>query len=133
MASSFNQKFIFQSGRMSIGDSIYRYMSTTDKFSPEYILDCLDITSEHEALELADRVEAAIYVWRRKASMNNSKSSWDMVKDLMADGDKNVTLASRAESLLLCLKQRYPGLSQTTLDSSKIQYNRVSFMNQFSF
>ncbi|ONK55507.1 uncharacterized protein A4U43_UnF2090 [Asparagus officinalis] len=113
-----------KSGRMSIGDSIYRYMSTTDKFSPEYILDCLDITSEHEALELADRVEAAVYVWRRKANMNNPKSSWDIVKDLMADGDKNVTLASRAESLLLCLKQRYPGLSQTTLDSSKIQYNR---------
>lgn len=111
---------------MSIGESIYRYMSTTDKFSPEYILDCLDITSEHEALELADRVEAAMYVWRRKASMTSSKSSWDMVKDLMADGDKNVTLATRAESLLLCLKQRYPGLSQTTLDSCKIQYDRVS-------
>lgn len=111
---------------MSIGESIYRYMSTTDKFSPEYILDCLDITSEHEALELADRVEAAMYVWRRKASMTSSKSSWDMVKDMMADGDKNVTLATRAESLLLCLKQRYPGLSQTTLDSCKIQYDRVS-------
>lgn len=111
---------------MSIGESIYRYMSTTDKFSPEYILDCLDITSEHEALELADRVEAAMYVWRRKASMTSSKSSWDMIKDMMADGDKNVTLATRAESLLLCLKQRYPGLSQTTLDSCKIQYDRVS-------
>lgn len=113
-----------KSGKMSIGDSIYRYMSTPEKFSPDYLLDCLEITSEREALELADRVEAAMYVWRRKASMNGSKSSWDMVKDLVADGDKNVTLASRAQSLLLCLKQRYPGLSQTTLDSSKIQYNR---------
>ena len=112
---------------MSIGDSLYRYMSAPDKFSPEYLLDCLDITSEHEALELADRVEAAMYVWRRKAaSVNSSKSSWDMVKDLMADGDKNVTLASRAESLLSCLKKRYPGLSQTTLDSCKIQYNMVT-------
>ena len=117
----------FQSGRTSIGDSIYRYMSTPDKFSPEYLLDCLDITSEHKALELADRMEAAMYVWRRKAaSVNSSKSSWDMVKDLMADGDKNVTLAGRAESLLLCLKKRHPGLSQTTLDSCKIQYNRVT-------
>ncbi|XP_077217847.1 rop guanine nucleotide exchange factor 3-like [Tasmannia lanceolata] len=41
-----------------------------------------------------------------------------------ADGDKNGTLACRAESLLLCLKQRYPELSQTTQDTCKIQYNK---------
>ncbi|XP_038979644.1 rop guanine nucleotide exchange factor 3 isoform X1 [Phoenix dactylifera] len=114
-----------KSGRSSVGDSIYRRVSTPDKFCPDYLLDCLDITSEHEALDIADCVEAAMYVWRRKASMNNSKSSWDMVKDLMADGDKNHMLASRAESLLLCLKHRYPELSQTTLDTSKIQCNKV--------
>lgn len=108
-----------------MGDSIYKYMSTVEKFSPDFLLNCLDITSEHEALEIADRVEASMYVWRRKASMNNSKSSWEMVKDLMNDGDKNQLLASRAETLLLCLKQRYPGLSQTTLDTCKIQYNKV--------
>ncbi|KAM0949511.1 putative PRONE domain, Rop guanine nucleotide exchange factor [Dioscorea sansibarensis] len=113
-----------KSGRTSVGDSIYKYMSTVEKFSPDFLLNCLNITSEHEALEIADRVEASMYVWRRKASMNNSKSSWDIVKDLMNDGDKNQLLASRAETLLLCLKQRYPGLSQTTLDTCKIQYNK---------
>jgi hypothetical protein len=41
------------------------------------------------------------------------------------ESDKNVMLASRAEDVLLCLKQRFPGLSQTTLDASKIQYNKV--------
>ncbi|KAJ0967157.1 hypothetical protein J5N97_024074 [Dioscorea zingiberensis] len=112
-----------KSGRASLGDSIYKYMSTAEKFSPDFLLNCLDVTSEHDALEIADRVEASMYVWRRKASMNNSKSSWDMVKDLMNDGDKNEMLASRAETILLCLKQRYPGLSQTTLDTCKIQYN----------
>lgn len=104
-------------------------MCTGDKFSPEHLLDCLNITSEHEALELADRVEASMYTWRRKACMSHSKSSWDLVKDLMADSDrsdKNHVLAERADSLLFCLKQRYPELSQTTLDTSKIQYNRVS-------
>lgn len=104
-------------------------MCTRDKFSPEHLLDCLNITSEHEALELADRVEASMYTWRRKACMSHSMSSWDLVKDLMADSDrsdKNHVLAERAESLLFCLKQRYPELSQTTLDTSKIQYNRVS-------
>ncbi|KAF5464266.1 hypothetical protein F2P56_014356 [Juglans regia] len=116
-----------KSGKSCLGESIYRCMCTGDKFSPEHFLDCLNITSEHEALELADRVEASMYTWRRKACMSHSKSSWDLVKDLMADSDrsdKNHVLAERAESLLFCLKQRYPELSQTTLDTSKIQYNR---------
>ncbi|KAG8663829.1 rop guanine nucleotide exchange factor 3 [Manihot esculenta] len=116
-----------KSGRASVGDIIYRYMCSTDKFSPDHVLDCLNIASEHEALELADRVEASMYTWRRKACMKNSKSSWEMVKDLMSDmdrTDKNHALAERAESLLFCLKRKYPELSQTSLDTCKIQYNR---------
>ncbi|KAA8516049.1 hypothetical protein F0562_019228 [Nyssa sinensis] len=116
-----------KSGKACLGDSIYRYMCTTDKFSPDHLLDCLNISSEREALELADRVEASMYTWRRKACMSHSKSSWNMVKDLMSDtdrSDKNHVLAERAESLLFCLKQRYPELSQTSLDTCKIQYNR---------
>lgn len=112
-------------GRASVGDSIYRHMSFPGKFAPEYLLDCLEISSEHEALEVADRVEAAMHVWRRKANHGHgqSRSPWSAVKDLM-ESDKNVMLASRAEDVLLCLKQRFPGLSQTTLDASKIQYNK---------
>lgn len=59
------------------------------------------------------------------ANRSTSKSSWEMVKELMVDMDKRELLADRAESLLLCLKQRFPGLPQTTLDMSKIQYNKV--------
>ncbi|XP_031275868.1 rop guanine nucleotide exchange factor 3-like [Pistacia vera] len=116
-----------KSGKACLGDSVYRYMYTTDKFSPDHLLDCLNLSSEHEALELADRVEASMYTWRRKACMSHSKSSWDMVKDLMTDtdrSDKNHILAERADSLLFCLKQRYPELAQTSLDTCKIQYNR---------
>lgn len=43
----------------------------------------------------------------------------------MVDVDKRELLAERAESLLLSLKQRFPSLSQTTLDTSKIQFNKV--------
>ncbi|KAL6642735.1 hypothetical protein ACP70R_020916 [Stipagrostis hirtigluma subsp. patula] len=114
-----------KSGRTSVGDAVYRAMLGADKFSPDYLLDTLDISSEHDALAMADRVEAAMYVWRRKASASHSRARWSKVKELVADDDdKNVALASRAESLLLCLKQRFPGLSQTTLDTSKIQYNK---------
>lgn len=127
---------MFQNGRASLGDLIYRYVSS-DLFTPECLLDCLDLSSEHQAIEIANRVEASIYLWRRKTnpkpvnntSRSSSKSSWDMVKDLMVDAEKREILADRAESLLLCLKQRYPDLPQTTLDMSKIQYNKVCVSN----
>ncbi|OWM70012.1 rop guanine nucleotide exchange factor 5-like isoform X2 [Punica granatum] len=120
-----------KSGRVSLGDVIYRYI-TSDHFSAECLLDCLDLSSEHVALEIANRAEASIYIWRRRAhskpqthpSKSTNKSSWEMVKDLMLDGDKREMLAERAECLLLCLKQRFPGLTQTTLDTTKIQYNK---------
>lgn len=129
-----------QNGRSCLGDLIYRYI-TSDQFSAECLLDCLDLSSEHVALEIANRVEASIYVWRRRAhskppvnpSRSTAKSSWGMVKDLMVDGDKRELLAERAESLLLCLKQQFPTLTQTTLDISKIQCNKVqvSFRDMF--
>lgn len=103
-------------------------MYNMETFSPNHLLDSFDIASEYETLELVDKVEASMYTWRRKACMAHSKSSWDLVKDLMSDvdrSDKNHVLAERAEILLLCLKQRYPTLSQTSLDTSKIQYNKV--------
>ncbi|XP_061373532.1 rop guanine nucleotide exchange factor 3-like [Gastrolobium bilobum] len=116
-----------KSGRASLGDTIYRYMHSADKFSPDCLLDRLKISSELEALELTDKVESSMYTWRRKACLSHSKSSWNKVKDLMADtdqSDKNYILAERAETLLFCLKQRYPELSQTFLDTCKLEYNR---------
>ncbi|XP_073065020.1 rop guanine nucleotide exchange factor 3-like [Primulina eburnea] len=115
-----------KSGKASVGDAIYKYMYNAEKFSADHLLDSLNICSEHEALELADKVEASMYTWRRKMFTAHSKSSWGMVKDLVSDidrSDKNHLLANRADTLLLCLKLRYPKLSQTTLDMCKIQYN----------
>ncbi|KAL6987688.1 Rop guanine nucleotide exchange factor 7 [Sarracenia purpurea var. burkii] len=120
-----------KNGRASLGDLIYRFI-TSENYSPECLLDCLDLSSEHQALEIANRVEASLYLWRRRtnskplnsANRSISKSSWEMVKELVVDADKRELLAERAESLLLCLKQRFPGLPQTTLDMSKIQYNK---------
>ncbi|XP_022134458.1 rop guanine nucleotide exchange factor 5 [Momordica charantia] len=120
-----------KNGRACLGDVIYRYI-TSEHFSSEYLLDCLDLSSEHVALDVANRVEAAIYVWRRRAhskpqinpTRSTARSSWEMVKDLMIDGDKREFLAERAEGLLHSLKQRFPSLTQTTLDTSKIQFNK---------
>nr|XP_007141820.1 hypothetical protein PHAVU_008G228400g [Phaseolus vulgaris]ESW13814.1 hypothetical protein PHAVU_008G228400g [Phaseolus vulgaris] len=120
-----------KNGRTCLGDFIYHYI-TSEKFSPECLLDCLDLSSEHVALEIANRVEASMYVWRRRANSkpppnpnrSTTKSSWEIVKDFMADGDKRELLAERAENVLLSLKQKFPGLTQTTLDTSKIQCNK---------
>ncbi|GJX65994.1 Rop guanine nucleotide exchange factor 7-like protein, partial [Tanacetum coccineum] len=71
----------------SVGDLICRYISL-DHLSPECLLDCLDLSSEDQALEIANRVES----------------------HLVADADKRETLAHRAESLLVCLRQRFPAL-----------------------
>jgi hypothetical protein len=128
----------FQNGRTCLGDFIYRYI-TSDQFSQECLLDCIDISNDHVALEIANRLEAAIYVWRRRSHSrpplypirSTTKSSWEIVKDFMVDGDKRDLLAERAESILISLKQRFPGLSQTTLDTSKIQYNKVPCFSFF--
>ncbi|KAK9743001.1 hypothetical protein RND81_03G210700 [Saponaria officinalis] len=115
-----------KSGKSCLGDALYKYMYNAEVFSPEELLNTLKITSEHEALELADRVEASLYTWKRKAGMTHSRS-WPVMKDQKTEvdrNDKNYVLADRAETLLFSLKHRFPGLSQTTLDTCKIQYNR---------
>ncbi|XP_020207628.1 rop guanine nucleotide exchange factor 7 isoform X2 [Cajanus cajan] len=120
-----------KNARVNLGDVIHRYI-TSDHFSPECLLACLDLSSEHQAIEIANRAEASMYIWRKKtnskpagvSARSSSRTSWEMVKDLMVDADKRDLFAERAESLLLSLKQRFPGLPQTALDMSKIQYNK---------
>lgn len=122
----------FQTARASLGDVMYRYI-TSDNFSPECLLAHLDISTEHQAIEIANRVEASIYIWHKKtnskpasrATRSSSRSSWEMFRDLIVEGEKSEMLVERAESLLLSLKQRFPGLPQTALDMSKIQCNKV--------
>lgn len=121
-----------QNGRDCLGDIIYRYI-TADQFAPECLLDCLDLSTEHHTLDVANRVEAAVHVWKmkeKKKHPNDTKSkrkSWGgKVKGFVADGEKNLFLAQRAETLLHSLRLRFPGLPQTALDMSKIQYNKVA-------
>ncbi|KAJ7946975.1 putative Rop guanine nucleotide exchange factor [Quillaja saponaria] len=119
-----------KSGKASLGDIIYRHINA-DQFSSECLLDCLDLSSEHHTLDIANRIEAAVHVWKQKeqkknpSSMKPRRSSWGgKVKGLVADSEKNHFLAQRAETLLQSLKLRFPGLPQTALDMTKIQYNK---------
>ncbi|KAG8057631.1 hypothetical protein GUJ93_ZPchr0002g24882 [Zizania palustris] len=117
-----------KSGKSCLGEIIYRYI-TAEQFSPECLLDCLDLSSEHHTLEVANRIEAAIHVWRLKGQKKStpqakSKKSWGgKVKGLVGDTKSNV-LSQRADGMLQSLRLRYPGLPQTSLDMNKIQYNK---------
>lgn len=122
---------ILQCGKACLGDTIYHYISA-EKFSPECILDCLDISSEYQALEIANRIEGAINLWNKKFYKNHpnrkktQKPSWiGKVKGLVGDAEKSHKVMHRAECLLQSLKIRYPALPQSLLDMTKIQYNKV--------
>ncbi|KAL0920762.1 hypothetical protein M5K25_009927 [Dendrobium thyrsiflorum] len=118
-----------KSGKSCLGEIIYRYI-TAEKFSPECLLDCLDLSSEHHTLDIANRIEAATHVWRLKNQKRNplhskGKKSWGgKVKGLVTATERSQLLAERAEGLLKSLRLRYPGLPQTVLDMNKIQYNK---------
>ncbi|CAN0845660.1 Rop guanine nucleotide exchange factor 1 [Linum grandiflorum] len=137
-----------KSGRSCLGDIIYRFV-TAEHFSAEALLDNLDLSTEHHATEIANKIEAALHVWKRKDQKKHNKglskghkhaaisckarvhdhhrhsSLGSKVKGLVvANGDKKHGLAQRAESLLHALRLRFPGLPQTALDMNKIQYNK---------
>jgi len=77
-------------------------MLGANKFSLELLLDTLNISSEHNLLAMADRVETAMYVWWHKASGSNNKLPWNKIKELTADSDdKEVMLANKVVDLHL--------------------------------
>ncbi|MBA0701141.1 hypothetical protein Goari_022500 [Gossypium aridum] len=117
-------------GKDCLGEGMYRYL-TADQFFPECLLDYLDQSSEYTTLEIANRVEASVHIWKQKYSKRHSlrakvgKSSWGgKVKGFVGDIETTKVLAQRAETLLQNLRLRFPGLPQTSLDVSKIQHNK---------
>ncbi|XP_060219256.1 rop guanine nucleotide exchange factor 12-like [Lycium barbarum] len=108
-----------KNGRASLGDSIYKSI-TEEYFDPDYFFTTMDMSSEHKILDLKDRIEASVVIWRRKMNAKDGKSSWGIAVSF----EKREIFEERAEVILLILKQRFPGIPQSTLDISKIQYNR---------
>ncbi|KAK1366934.1 Rop guanine nucleotide exchange factor 1 [Heracleum sosnowskyi] len=118
-----------KSAKACLGETIYQYL-TADQFSPECLLEYLEMSSEYTTLEIANRIEASVHIWRHKyfrrhLSRAKSGRSWgEKVKGLVSDRRKNKFLHQRAETLLRNLKLQFPGLPQTALDIQKIQYNK---------
>ncbi|CAN6456491.1 unnamed protein product [Victoria cruziana] len=108
-----------KNGRASLGDSIYRSI-TVDSFDPLHFLSTIDLSTEHKILDLMNRIEASVVIWRRKMHNKDGKSSWGSAVSF----ERREQFEERAEIILLLLKQRFPGIPQSALDISKIQYNK---------
>ena len=54
-------------------------------------------------------------------SNKDAKSPWGSAVSI----EKRELFEERAETILLIIKQRFPGISQSGLDISKIQFNKV--------
>ncbi|GFZ04163.1 rop guanine nucleotide exchange factor-like protein [Actinidia rufa] len=109
-----------KNGRASLGDSIYKSITGVDYFDPDHFLSTMDLSSEHKILDLKNRIEASVVIWKRKMNAKDGKSSWSSAVSL----EKREQFEDRAETVLLIIKQRFPGLPQSALDISKIQYNQ---------
>ncbi|KAL8153158.1 hypothetical protein V2J09_010918 [Rumex salicifolius] len=109
-----------KNGRSSLGEPMYKSI-TIEYFDPEQFLSGMDLSSEHKIVDLKDRIEASIVIWKRKMNCNkDTKASWGAGVKL----EKREVFEERAETILLILKHRFPGISQSSLDISKIQDNR---------
>ncbi|XP_010535169.1 PREDICTED: rop guanine nucleotide exchange factor 11 isoform X1 [Tarenaya hassleriana] len=117
--SCFDFSSCTQNGRASLGDSIYK-MITLEMFDADQFLIEMDLSSEHRILDLKNRIEASIIIWKRKMVQKDMKSPWGSAVSL----EKREQFEERAETILLLLKQAFPGISQSALEISKIQFNK---------
>lgn len=115
-----------KSAKVCLGETLHHYI-TTAHFSPESLLDYLEMSSECTTLQIANRIEAAMHIWtqKRTKSHGTGKQSWTgSLKGLGGDKEKNKVLSERANTLLKNLKIQFPGLPRTRLDLDKIQSNK---------
>ncbi|CAB4309402.1 unnamed protein product [Prunus armeniaca] len=117
-----------KSGKASLGEELYKVL-TAETNSAEEMVNSLNLKSEHNALEVINRLEAAVFSWKERITEQVSgrspvRTSWSFIKDPLSEIDKTESLLDRAEVLLQQLKTRYPNLPQTFLDVTKIQYGK---------
>nr|KJB25090.1 hypothetical protein B456_004G176500 [Gossypium raimondii]KJB25091.1 hypothetical protein B456_004G176500 [Gossypium raimondii]KJB25092.1 hypothetical protein B456_004G176500 [Gossypium raimondii]KJB25093.1 hypothetical protein B456_004G176500 [Gossypium raimondii]KJB25094.1 hypothetical protein B456_004G176500 [Gossypium raimondii] len=117
-----------KSGKASLGDELYKVL-TLESTSVDEMFISLNLKSENNALEVINRLEAAVFAWKGRLTEQASgkspvRKSWSFIKDPISEMDKMELLVDRAEALLHQIKSAYPNLPQTFLDASKIQYGK---------
>ncbi|CAL9079657.1 unnamed protein product [Musa textilis] len=112
-----------KNGRSSLGETLYKNITDED-FDAETFLASVDLSTEHKILDLKNRIEASVVIWKRKMNNKDAKSSWGSAISSAISMEKREQFEDRAETTLLILKHRFPGIPQSALDISKIQYNK---------
>ncbi|XP_017627117.1 rop guanine nucleotide exchange factor 14 isoform X2 [Gossypium arboreum] len=116
-----------KSGKASLGDDLYKVL-TLESSSVDEMFISLNLKSENNALEVINRLEAAVFAWKGRLTEQASgkspvRKSWSFINPT-SEMDKMELLVDRAEALLRQIKSAYPNLPQTFLDASKIQYGK---------
>ncbi|KAM3299975.1 hypothetical protein ACQJBY_041139 [Aegilops geniculata] len=105
-----------KNGKSTLGDSMYKLI-TDEYFNPEELIATVDLSNEYNIVDLKNRIEASVVIWQKKMQRDGK---WGHG----VSHEKRGRFEGRAENVLLLLKHRFPGISQSALDISKIQYNR---------
>ncbi|KAG2279135.1 hypothetical protein Bca52824_061690 [Brassica carinata] len=110
-----------KNGKTILGDFLYKIL-TDEHFDPDYFLSFLDLSTEHKVLDLKNRIEASMVIWKRKMNQKekDGRSQWGSSVSL----EKRELLEVRAETVLVMLKHQYPGIPQSSLEVSKIKNNK---------
>ncbi|KAK8941064.1 Rop guanine nucleotide exchange factor 1 [Platanthera zijinensis] len=118
-----------KSGRASLGEEIHREL-TGSHYSMEEMLLCLNLKSEHAVLEALNRLEGALFAWKRKISDDElikrspMRYPWLFARDDGSEAGRMETWMERTEMLVRLLKSRFPSLPQTFIDVTKVHYNK---------
>ncbi|KAI5083890.1 hypothetical protein GOP47_0000059 [Adiantum capillus-veneris] len=123
-----------KNGRSSLGEALYRVICS-ENFSPNAVVASIDPAQEHHLVDLVNSVEAALHIWKRKLQAKQvqielreglqvSVALRGFAKDGSFRLEKRKMLVGRAESLLLLVRLKFPGLPQSILDVHKIQYSK---------
>ncbi|KAG9131572.1 hypothetical protein Leryth_015125 [Lithospermum erythrorhizon] len=119
-----------KSGKVSLGEELYKVL-TSDSSTAENVVDLLNLKSEHSALEVTNKLEAAIFTWKERITDQHqetgkspARTSFYFMKDHISELDKLEILVQRADVLLQHLKSRYPNLPRTFFEVMKVQYGK---------
>lgn len=96
----------------------------------------MDLSTEYKVLDLKNRIEASMVIWKRKMNQKekDGKPQWGSSVSL----EKRELFEVRAETILVMIKQQFPGIPQSSLEFSKIHNNKVTragptFLNALSY
>ncbi|MCO5600718.1 hypothetical protein L7F22_054833 [Adiantum nelumboides] len=129
-------KALPKSRQKVIGDTPLKII-TSEFCCFETLLSTLDCPSYQTLLSLANGLETLIHVWKSKISIRlkqaphpegtacRATSTWGIGRDSsLKKVEKKKIYVQRAENLLMELRERFPGILQTSLELIKIQLNK---------